>query len=178
MLIMLIINVDFCTEYPDCFGEIGLSKNQDKIQHKSDAELVIYAPRRVSIALKDKLRNELNRMKRLDIIEEVPISESSELVNSMVIVEKQNGKLRSFLDPSDLSKATKHNHHHLPTTDEILSKLSNGKVFTKVDFKSIAGHWQIPIDADSSRLLTFNTPFVRHCLKRMPYGLHSASGVF
>ena len=40
------------------------------------------------IALKNKLRHELDRMELLDIIEEVPISESSEWVNSMVIVEK------------------------------------------------------------------------------------------
>ena len=45
-------------------------------------------------------------MKRLDIIEEVLISESSEWVNSMVIVEKPDGKLRICLDPSDLNKAT------------------------------------------------------------------------
>ena len=38
-------------------------------------------------------------MKWLDIIEEVPISESSEWVNSMVIVKKPNGKLRICLDP-------------------------------------------------------------------------------
>ena len=33
-------------------------------------------------------------------------------------------------------------------------------------------------DADSSKLLTFKTPFWRHCFKGMPYGLHSASEVF
>ena len=46
-------------------------------------------------------------MKRLDIIEEVPISESSEWVNSMIIVEKPNSKLRICLEPSDLNIALK-----------------------------------------------------------------------
>ena len=96
-------------------------------------------------------------MKQLDIIKEVPISESSEWVNSMVTVEKPNGKLRICLDPFDLNKATKRHQHHLPTTEEILSKLSNGKVFTKLD--ASCGYWQIPVDAESSKLLTFNTPF-------------------
>ena len=95
--------------------------------------------------------------------------------NSMVILEKPNGKLRICLDPSDLNKATKR-HHHLLTTEEILSKLSNAKVFTKLD--ASCGYWQIPVDADSSKLLTFNTPFGRHRFKKMPYGLHSASEVF
>ena len=128
------------------------------------------------IALKDKLRHELDRMKRLDIIKEVPISESSEWFNSMIILEKPNGKLRICLYPFDPNKATKHHHHHLLTTEEILSKLSNGKVFTKLD--AGCGFWQIPVDGDSSKLLTFNTPFGQHRFKRMPYGLHSASEVF
>ena len=150
-------DIDFCTEYADCFGDIGLLKHEYKIQLKSDAEPVIHAPRRVPITSKDKLRHELGRIKQLDIIEEVPILESSEWVNSMVIVDKPNGKLRICLVPSDLNKATKRHHHHLPTTEEILSKLSNGKVFTKLD--ASCGYWQIPVDAESSKLLTFNTPF-------------------
>ena len=71
-------DIDFYTEYADCFGEIGLLKHEHKIQLKSDAKPVIHAPRRVPIALQDKLRHELDRMKRLDIIEKVPISELSE----------------------------------------------------------------------------------------------------
>ena len=94
----------------------------------------------------------------------------------MVIVEKPSGKLRICLDPSDLNKATKRHHHHLPTTEEILSKLSKRKVFTKLDASCV--YWQIPIDADSLKLFSFNTPFRRHRFKRMPYGLHSASEVF
>ena len=87
----------------------------------------------MSIALKYKLRHELDRIKRLDIIEKVPISESSEWVNSMVIVKKPNGKLIICLVPFDLNKTNKCHHHHLPTIEEILSKLSNGKVCTRLD---------------------------------------------
>ena len=81
-------DIDFYTESADCFGYIGLLKHEYKNQFKPDAEPVIHAARSVPIALKNKLRHELDRMELLDIIEEVPISESSEWVNSMVIVEK------------------------------------------------------------------------------------------
>ena len=87
---MLIMTLAFA--YADCFGEIGLLKTQYKIPLKSDVESVLHAPQRVPIVLKNKFRNELDRMKRLDIIEEVPIPQSSEWVTSMVIVEKPNGK--------------------------------------------------------------------------------------
>ena len=54
-------DIDFYTEYADCFGDIGLLKHEYKIYS--------HAPRHVAIALKDNLRHELDRMKRLDIIE-------------------------------------------------------------------------------------------------------------
>ena len=40
------------------------------------------------------------------------------------------------------------------------------------------GYWQIPVDEDSSKVLTFSTPFGRFCFSRMPYGIHSTSEVF
>ena len=134
-------DIDF---YANCFGNIGLLDHEYKIQLKSNAEPVIHAPRRVPLALKDKLRHELDKMKHLDIIQEVPISRSSEWVNSMVIVEKPNGKLRICLDLSYLNKATKCRHYHLSTTEEILSKLSSGKVFTKLD--ASRGYCLIPVE--------------------------------
>ena len=61
--------------------------------------------------------------------------------------------------------------------DEILSQLSGACYFTKLDSAS-SGYWQVRLDDESSHLLAFNTPFGRHRLKRMPYGIHSASEVF
>ena len=70
-------------------------------------------------------------MVKLNVIETV--KEPSEWVNSMVIVEKPNGKLRICFDPKDLNKAIKRHHLKLPTTEEILAKMSGSKWFTKVD---------------------------------------------
>ena len=64
-------DIDFYTEYPNCFGDIGLLKHEYKIKSKTDAEAVIHAPGRVPIALKDKLRHEFDRMKRLDITDRI-----------------------------------------------------------------------------------------------------------
>ena len=50
-------------------------------------------------------------------------------VNSMVVVEKPNGNLCIFLDPKHLNKAIKHPHYVMPTTEEILTKISTGKLF-------------------------------------------------
>ena len=38
-------------------------------------------------------------------------------------------------------------------------------------------YWQIPLDEESSKLLTFNTPMGRYHFLRMPFGIHSASEI-
>ena len=93
-----------------------------------------------------------------------------------MIVEKPNGQIRLCLDPRDLNKAIKRHHHPMPIVDEILAKLGGAKMFSKLDASS--GYWQIKVDDESSKLLTFNTPFGRHRFKRLPFGIHSAAEVF
>ena len=82
----------------------------------------------------------------------------------------------SVLDPRPLNLAIKRHHHQLPTADEIFSEMQGAKIFSKLDASS--GYWQVPVDGVSSFLLTFMTPFGRYKFKRMPYGIHSASGIF
>ena len=64
----------------------------------------------------------------------------------------------------------------MQTDDGVLSKLGGAKVFSKVDASS--GYWQIKMDQASAKLLAFNTPFGRYCLKRLPFGVHNAAEVF
>ena len=54
--------------------------------------------------------------------------------------------------------------------------MSGAKFFTKLDASS--GYWQIKVDQESSKLLSFATPFGRYHFKRLPYGIHSASKIF
>ena len=60
-----------------------------------------------------------------------------------------------------MNKAIKREHHLMPTVDEILSKLGGSN--SKLDASS--GYWQIKANEESSKLLTFNTPFGRHRFK-------------
>ena len=125
------------------------------------------------IPLRAKLEQELRRMQALGII--TPVSEPTDWVSSIVTVEKPNGSLRVCLDPRNLNKAIKRHHHRLPTTDEILSRMAGAKYFTKLDASN--AFWQVQLDDESSRLLTFNTHIGRFRFLRMPYGIHSASEI-
>ena len=44
----------------------------------------------------------------------------------------------------------------MPTTEEIISTMSDAKFFSKID--ASAGYWQVKLDEDSANLLAFNRP--------------------
>ena len=142
--------------------------------YQKDIAPIVSPPRRVPIALRHKLKSELSRMTHLDVIE--PVNDPSEWVNPLVLVEKPNGQLRICLDPQELNKAIKRHHFKLPTPEELFSEMSGAKYFTKLDASS--GYWQIKVDHESSKLLTFATPFGRYRFKRLPFGILSASEIF
>ena len=161
-------------EFVDCFGEIGCLKRTHHIEFKEDVKPIIAPIRKIPFALKDKLKEELHRMMKLEIID--PVEKPTDWVNSLVIVSEPTGKLRICLDPRPLNKAIKRQHHKLPTAEEIISQMHGAHYFTKLDASN--GFWQIRVDNESADLLTFGTTFGRYRFKRLPFGIHSASEVF
>ena len=142
-------------ELEDCFGELGCLPEVHHINLKPDVTPVVHPPRRIPYALRDKLRDQLQRMEKLDIIEKV--SEPTDWVNSLVIVSKPNGKLRICIDPRDLNRAIKRQHFQLPSAEDLFGQMSGAKYFAKLDMSN--PYWQIRLDEESSKLLTFNTSF-------------------
>ena len=117
--------------------------------------LVVHAPRKVPIELKDRLQAELREMESQDIIAKV--TKPTDWVNSLVIREKENGRLCLCLDPKDLNKAIKREHHPIPTLEEKTPKLAAAKLFSKLN--ACNDYWNVKLDEESSHLTTFNTPF-------------------
>ena len=103
------------------------------------------------------------------------VHETADWVNNLVLVEKPDGSLRICIDPKELNKAIKRHHYAHPTAEDILSQMSGAKYFTKRDASN--AYWQIELDEESSKLLTFNSPFGRYQFLRMSFGIHSASGI-
>ena len=75
----------------------------------------------------------------------------------MVVVTKPNGSIRICIDIQDLNKDVKRQHIPLLTVEDVISRMSNAKVFSKIDCTS--SFWQIELDDESSKLCTFNTLF-------------------
>ncbi len=115
-------------------------------------------------------------MEANDIIEKVKEGEPTSWVNSLVYRRKPNGRLRLCLDPKDLNKAVRREHHVTPTLEEILPKLTGAKYFSILDAKS--GYWNVVLDEESSYFTTFNSPYGRYRFKRMPFGLRMSQDIF
>uniref|UniRef100_A0A8C4RHI8 Gypsy retrotransposon integrase-like protein 1 n=1 Tax=Erpetoichthys calabaricus TaxID=27687 RepID=A0A8C4RHI8_ERPCA len=178
---VLTINIEDNTEYEallqkysDLFLGLGCLPGEHKIITDKNVSPVIHPCRKVPFALKEKLAEELDRMESLQVIKK--INEPTEWVNSLVIVEKKDGKLRICLDPRDLNRAIKREHFKLPTREEIMAQFANAKYFSKLDASS--GFWQLKLDESSSKLCTFNTPFGRYQFLRLPFGIASAPEVY
>ena len=161
-------------DYLDVFEGTGKLEGQYKLEVDDGATPVVHPPRRVPVALKDKLKEELDRLQRLGIIEQV--TEPTPWVSSLVTVQKPNGQIRVCIDPKDLNRVLRRSHYPTPTVDKILPDLSRAKVFSTVDAKN--GFCRVELDDDSSRLTTFNSPLGRFCWRRLPFGLCTAPEEF
>ena len=89
---------------------------------------------------------------------------------------KGNDTIRICIDPQFLNEALIPRKHPLQTFETISSRLSKSKYFTTADVK--CGFWQLPLDDESSKYCTFQTPFGRYKMKRLPFGITDASEVF
>ena len=89
------------------------------------------------------------------------VDEPTDWVSSITYVQKANGKLCLCLDPHNLNEAICHDHHKMPTVEEVAHRFAHSCFFTKLD--ACHGYWSIILDQDSSLLTTFNSPFGRYC---------------
>ena len=95
---------------------------------------VVHLPQWILIALKEKLKAELDSLVTKGIIS--PVTEPTPWVNSIVCVTKANGSVRLWLDPRDLNKAIRRPHYVTPTFEDVTAKLRGARWFTIVDIKS------------------------------------------
>ncbi|XP_028407548.1 uncharacterized protein K02A2.6-like [Dendronephthya gigantea] len=129
-----------------------------------DVKPVIRPPRRIPVAMQNKVKTELERMVKIG-------------VSSFVAVKKKGkDEIRLCIDPKDLNLAIQRQHYPMRTIEEVAARMPNAKFFTVLDASS--GFWQIPLDYESSLKTTFNTPYGRYRFCRMPFGIKSASEVF
>ena len=81
--------------YPEYFSGVGKFKNFEyHISTDKNVRPLVHAPHKIALSLQNKLEKELEEMVKQGII--APVEGHSDWVNSLVITEKPNGRLRVF----------------------------------------------------------------------------------
>ena len=89
-------------EFADVFEGTGKLQGKYHLELDENATPIVHPPRKVPVAIKERLRNELERLTKMDIIK--PVSTPTSRVSRLVTVVKP-GKLRMCIDPKTLIKA-------------------------------------------------------------------------
>ena len=79
------------------------------------------------------MKKELDSLVKRSVL--IPVETPTKWVSQMAVVRKTNGKLRLCIDPQPLNTALMREHYRLPTFDDVLPKLHNAQVFSRVDIK-------------------------------------------
>ena len=104
------------------------------------------------------------------------MSEPTEWVSQMAVVQKPNGKLRICTDPPSLNAAPKREYCGLPVLYDVLPRLKNAEIFSQLDERE--AYWHVRPDEESSKLTTMITPFGQYWKRRHPFGLKVPSKIF
>eukprot|EP00253_Pinus_taeda_P023617 PITA_23617 len=140
---------------------------------KEDCKPVTQPQRRMNPALKDIVKEELQKLLDAGFI--YPISDS-EWVSPLVLVPKKNGKWRICVDYRELNKATKKDLFPLPFIDQVLDGLARKKFFSLLD--GFSRYNQIQINPEDQDKTTFTCPWGTFAYRVLPFGLCNAPATF
>ena len=126
--------------------------------------------RNIAAGLREKVKDEIDKILLMKVIE--PVEIPTEWCSGLTIAPKPNGAIRLCVDLTRLNKGVKREMYPLPRVSDMLSRLSEGTIFSKMDANS--GFWQVKLSEESKLFTTFISPWGRYCLRRMPFGMSSA----
>ena len=137
---------DYQKQFPSLFEGLGNLGELFEIHLKEGAvPHCIYTPRQVPLPLREKVKQELDKMESMGVIEKS--NDPTPWCAGMVVVPKRDGKIRICVDLKPLNESVLRKIHLLPIVDVTLAQLSGAKLFSKLDSNS--GFWQIPLARQS-----------------------------
>ena len=163
------------TDYPAVFdGGLGTLPGVVHLHIDDTIQPVSSRPRRIPITLEKEVSRELDNLVKQGVI--CPVNEPSEWGSQMAVTTRKSGAIRICIDPRPLNVALKRSHYQLPTIDEVLPKLVNARIISKLDLEQ--AFWHCKLDEESSKLTTFATHKGRFRWLRLPFGTSVSSEEF
>ncbi|CAE1279480.1 unnamed protein product [Acanthosepion pharaonis] len=122
---------DLIRLYHDRFDRIVEFRRTHKLAVNLNVPCHIDPPRRKPIAMREKIKAELDKMESQGVIRR--IEEPTNWVSSLTYVTKRDNTIRVCLDPRALNKALIRPYHQIPTVEELNHRFAEAKFFSKLD---------------------------------------------
>ena len=129
-------------------------------------------PYRIPNKLKEGVRSEVEKLVELGIV----VPSTSPWASPVVPVPKGDGTVRVCVDYRKLNEVTTADPYYMTTLEEILEKVGESKVMSKLDLAK--GFYQVEVEPQSQEKTAFISPFGKFEFTRMPFGLKNAPAIF
>jgi len=143
-----------------------------KIRVKEDVRPIHVPPYRTSPKEREIIKRHIDDMLKLGVIR----PSRSPWASPVVLVPKQNGKLRFCVDFRQLNKVTEADAYPLPRIDTALESLNGSTFYSSLDLA--AGYWQIKLEPESCKYTAFVCTEGLFEFVVLPFGLHDAPAAF
>ncbi|XP_055701773.1 uncharacterized protein K02A2.6-like [Phlebotomus papatasi] len=164
------------SSFPTVFNEeLGMcTKFTANIHLKVGATPIFRPKREVAFHARELVDEELQRLQATGVISPV---EFSPWAAPVLAARKPNGRVRICGDYSTgLNEVVEPHNHPIPGPDELFAKFANTRVFSHIDLSD--AYLQIPVDEESSQILTIHTTRGLFKFHRLPPGIRCAPGIF
>lgn len=177
-IVKIVKKIEHQVNYPKLFeNRIGKLKDVTIKLHIDENVKPTQQPhRRIPFNVRGQVKDEVEKMLKMDIIEAVEGPTS--WISPIVIVPKTNSadKIRICVDMREANTAIKRERIVIPTLEEINAIVNGSKHFSKIDLK--AGYHQLELDPSSRYITTFATHIGLYRYKRLNFGITCAAEIF
>ncbi|XP_060605940.1 uncharacterized protein K02A2.6-like [Ruditapes philippinarum] len=118
------------------------------------------------------VKEEVDKMLELGVIE----PSNAPFSSPIVLIRKKDNTIRFCIDFRQINKCTVFDAEPMPNMEQIFSKLSKYRYFSKIDLSK--GYWQVPLSDNAKPLTAFETPSGLFQFRKMPFGLVNAPATF
>ena len=156
------------------YGMGKLKNDKIKLHINKDITPVAQKARRIPFHLRQKVDEELERLRKEDIIEDV-VNEPTPWVSPIVVLPKKSdpNKIRMCIDMRQANKAIERTRHPGPCIEDLVHDLNGATTFCKLDMNN--AFLQLELDEQSRYITAFATHQGIHRFKRLNFGTTSAS---
>ena len=160
---------DFCDIFTEVPGDTHLVEHEIRTY---DEKPIRVTPYKIPYSVRQEIDTEVGKMLKLDIIE----PSRSPYSAPVVLVAKKDSTKRFCIDYRRVNSNTLFDNEPTANAPDIYAKLSNDKIFTKIDLTK--GYWQIRMAENSKEKTAFVTHAGCYQFKRMPFGLMNSAATF